>query len=158
DLGFGFKVSYSLIGDGTGSNILDGTNGNKVGTTASPIDPEVGPLQNNGGPTKTMALLAGSPAIDAGTNTGLSVITDQRGFDRVPDGPTDMGAFEYQPIHRVAVGAGYGGAPEVKVYDPTTGTLQRDFQAYEQSFRGGVRVAVADMNLDGVPDIITAPG
>jgi hypothetical protein len=49
-------------------------------------------LQNNGGATNTVALLSGSPAINAGTATGAPV-TDQRGFYR-PDTP-DIGAFEF---------------------------------------------------------------
>src|SRR6185369_6103828 len=69
------------------------------------LDPLLGPLQNNGGPTPTMALLPGSPAIDHGTNFG--VLPDQRGrarpFDltgipNVPGGDgTDIGAFELIP-------------------------------------------------------------
>jgi hypothetical protein len=51
-----------------------------------------------------------------------------------------------------------GGAPEVKVYDAHTGQLKFDFRAYAPGFTGGVRVAVGDVNGDGVPDIITAPG
>jgi hypothetical protein len=59
-------------------------------------DPLLGPLQNNGGPTQTMALLLGSPAIDAGDNTGASN-TDQRGFPRIVGGTIDIGTFEVQP-------------------------------------------------------------
>jgi len=56
-------------------------------------DPLLGPLQNNGGPTDTHDLLVGSPAIEAGTNTGCPA-TDQRGTAR-PDGTTcDIGAVE----------------------------------------------------------------
>lgn len=56
------------------------------------IDPKLGPLANNGGPTQTLALLTGSPAIDAGGSTCPS--TDQRGVTR-PQGPAcDIGAFE----------------------------------------------------------------
>jgi hypothetical protein len=56
-------------------------------------NPLLGALQDNGGPTNTMALSPGSPAIDAGTNTGCPV-TDQRGVAR-PQGPAcDIGAFE----------------------------------------------------------------
>jgi hypothetical protein len=54
--------------------------------------------------------------------------------------------------------ADLGGGPEVKVYDETTGSLRLDFYAYQPTFNGGVRVALADINGDGVPDIITAPG
>jgi hypothetical protein len=59
---------------------------------------------------------------------------------------------------RLAAGADAGAPPQVNVYDAPTGTLQFSFLAYPASFRGGVRVAVGDVNGDGVPDIITAPG
>ena len=65
------KISgaYNLIGIDTGlSGISNGSNGNQIGTAASPIDPKIGPLANNGGSTLTHALLAGSPAINAGSN------------------------------------------------------------------------------------------
>jgi hypothetical protein len=68
-------------------------------------DPKLGPLQNNGGPTLTMALPSGSPAVDAGNPSGCKdgqghlLTTDQRGMPR-PDkedtGGCDMGAYERQ--------------------------------------------------------------
>ena len=60
-------------------------------------DPMLGPLQDNGGPTQTMALLPGSPAVDAGDNTGAPDF-DQRGpgFPRIVGGTIDIGAFEAQ--------------------------------------------------------------
>jgi len=70
---------------------------NQVGTAGSPIDAKLGPLQINGGTTETHALLAGSPAINAGANP-LSLTFDQRGvgFARVVGGQADIGAFEVQ--------------------------------------------------------------
>jgi hypothetical protein len=60
-------------------------------------DPKLGPLADNGGPTLTMALLPGSPAIDAGSAVHAPA-TDQRGIVR-PQGPgVDIGAFEFQYI------------------------------------------------------------
>jgi hypothetical protein len=68
-------------------------------------NPELGPLQNNGGPTQTMALLSGSPAIDAGNPSGCTdghgnlLKTDQRGkprHDTEDSGGCDMGAYERQ--------------------------------------------------------------
>jgi uncharacterized repeat protein (TIGR01451 family) len=77
---------HDLIGDGTGSNLTNGSNGNQVGTSSSPIDPLLDPkgLQNNGGPlagapgsqkvVQTIALQPGSPAIDAGNSSvGVAV-------------------------------------------------------------------------------------
>jgi hypothetical protein len=84
---------YNLISDGTGGSGFVDTD--LVGTSANPIDPMLGPLQNNGGPTQTIALLPGSPAINAGDNTGAPD-TDQRGFARIVGGTIDIGAFEVQ--------------------------------------------------------------
>src|SRR5207244_11402345 len=58
----------------------------------SDVNPLLGPLQNNGGPTPTMALLPGSPALDAGNNTNAPAF-DQRGtgFPRIVNGIIDIG-------------------------------------------------------------------
>jgi hypothetical protein len=59
------RSSFNLIGDGTGlTGLTTSDNGNMIGSDAEPINAELGPLQNNGGPTLTMAPLPGSPAID----------------------------------------------------------------------------------------------
>ena len=98
----------SLIGVDTGlTGISNGTNGNQIGTAAAPINPRIGPLLNNGGPTQTHALLAGSPALDTGDNTTAGtdgLTTDQRGFPRIRDAAdsdtvqtVDIGAFEADP-------------------------------------------------------------
>src|SRR5262249_40378690 len=76
---------------------------------ATPLDPLLAPLGNYGGPTLTMALLPGSPAIDAGNN-GLipaGVTTDQRGLARVVNGTVDIGAFESSGF-TIAVSSGDG--------------------------------------------------
>lgn len=86
----------NLIGTDGGHTITNG-NGNQVGTNATPLDPLIAPLADNGGPTETRALLATSPAIDAGINP-LSLTTDQRGsgYLRLRGAATDIGAFEIQ--------------------------------------------------------------
>jgi hypothetical protein len=82
-----------------GHNLI-GNSGGGSGYAASDLlnlNPQLGPLQNNGGPTQTMALLAGSPAINAGDNTNAPAY-DQRGpgFARIVGGTIDIGAFEVQ--------------------------------------------------------------
>jgi predicted outer membrane repeat protein len=91
---------HNLIGDGSGSTgFANGVNGDMVGTADTPLDPRLGPLANNGGPTQTHALRAGSPAIDQGEETDAPA-TDQRGVGRPRDGDgngspaVDIGAFE----------------------------------------------------------------
>ncbi|MBP0003338.1 MAG: tandem-95 repeat protein [Cyanobacteria bacterium SBC] len=96
---------YNLIGDGTGSTF--NSIFNQVGTSTNPIDPQLTPLQDNGGPTLTHALLSGSPAISAGdpnfgdfnfaiTSPFPSPEFDQRGagFPRVVGDRLDLGAVE----------------------------------------------------------------
>ena len=75
-------------------------NADFLGSTDTPLAPKLGPLQDNGGPTFTMALLAGSPALNAGDDALLAspfnLSTDQRGLPR-PFGPhVDIGAFELE--------------------------------------------------------------
>ena len=87
----------NLIGiDGPSTGLTDGVNGDQVGTAGSPIDPMLGALADNGGPTQTHALQTGSTAIDSGTNTGAPT-TDQRGYIET-DATMDIGAYQYGAV------------------------------------------------------------
>lgn len=116
--GFGFvdytypvTLKASILADnGAGSGAADcygvelrAFNGNLIedsacsatllgGSTILTADPELGPLQNNGGPTDTQALAPGSPAIGVVTNGALCKQRDQRGVARSV--PCDLGAYE----------------------------------------------------------------
>ena len=98
------NFNYSLIG---ATDLTIAGNGNQVGTLTNPLNPLLGPLADNGGLTLTHALLAGSPAIDAGSDVlAANLSTDQRGFLflRSFDDPAtlgtgvDIGSFELQTL------------------------------------------------------------
>ena len=72
---------------------MNGVNGNKVGSRSAPLDPKLGSLADNGGPTRTHALLAGSPAIDAASTPDCPT-TDQRGVLRPQRAACDIGSYE----------------------------------------------------------------
>src|SRR5262249_26033564 len=63
-----------------------------------------------------------------------------------------------QPVGWMVTAPDAGHSPEVKVFTAQTGALRFDITAFDPSFRGGVRVAVGDVNGDGIPDIIAAKG
>ena len=89
----------NLIGSGGAGGLANGRDGNITGIS----DPKLGPLGNYGGQTETIPLLAGSPALDHGSNAlavdanGNPLTTDQRGLPRIFDGTVEIGAYEAQP-------------------------------------------------------------
>lgn len=86
---------YNLIGDaGAAAGFV--ALGDQVGNAGAPIDPLLGPLQDNGGPTLTHALLAGSPAIDT-ADPASPLTNDQRFAPRPVNGQSDIGAYEATP-------------------------------------------------------------
>jgi len=101
-------IAHSLSGSNCFGNVIDG--GHNISDDAScpfydhgglnNTDPVIGPLANYGGPTPTVPLLAGSPAIDAADNAA-SPPTDQRGHARPFGTASDVGAFESSPPYTV---------------------------------------------------------
>ena len=118
-----------------------------VGLKAAPTLYAVG-AANGGGPEVKVYNGDGTVRFDffayEGTFRGGVVVTtgDVTG-DGVPD---------------VITGAGVGGGPVIKLFDGVTGQLVKSFFAYEDTFRGGVNVAVGDVNGDGRPDIVAGTG
>jgi CSLREA domain-containing protein len=105
---FGSKLSNSIVdscGSGGGAAVSLGHNlapSSACFQAAGPGDvftPNflLGPLQNNGGPTETHALLPASPAIDAVPPSSCAVSTDQRAVARPQGGGCDIGAYEFEP-------------------------------------------------------------
>lgn len=92
---FRVEIAYSLIEYPGSVKISESVPGSNLWN----IDPTLGPLQDNGGPTLTHALLPGSAAVDAGDPDFVPPPAfDQRGegFERIVNGRIDMGAFEVQ--------------------------------------------------------------
>jgi hypothetical protein len=130
----------NFIGDATGLvGLTNGSNGNQIGAAGTPIDPKLGPLTDNGGPTFSRKPLLGSPVINAGNNPAAAALaTDQRGFLRLVGPSVDIGAVEFQtpavvvtlsvspsaatPFHR-AVTLTAQVTPDPTPNDPVTGTV-----------------------------------
>lgn len=101
------SLGGNFVGDGNGQ-LVDGVNGDQVGTTASPLDPMLGGLVYNGGLVRTMAPLSGSPLIDAGHgslpadtldldndgDTTEALPIDADGNVRIRGAAVDIGAVE----------------------------------------------------------------
>ena len=122
---------YNLIGNNSVCSFT-ATTGDQIGTGSSPIDPLIGTLQDNGGPTLTHAIPVVSPAIDAanpaapGSGGDACEAADQRGDVRPADGDSDftatcdIGAFEF------------GGASTCPIPDlplPGAGCIRQEFNA-----------------------------
>ena len=93
------SMGYNIIGNNDEATIFSQPT-DQIGTPAAPIDPLLGPLADNGGPTFTHALHPGSPAINRGDPAAPP--QDQRGYGRV--GVPDVGAFEFDGIAPATLG------------------------------------------------------
>ena len=146
-----------LAGSFTGSGInfigdLSGSGQSPSGTLLSG-DAMLAPLGDYGGPTRTMALCPGSPAIDAAGPTTLT--TDQRGLPRTVGGTADIGAYE------TGNAAGFAAwAIEMINHglDATfTGDADHDGSANGIEYALGSNVLISDPNSPGNPTILALP-
>jgi len=114
-----------------------------VGTTASPRNPLLAPLNNYGGSTRTMPLLPGSLAIDGAVVLAGTPATDQRGASR-PSGPSpDIGAVEAFPFSTL---------PLIDTDTDTDGDGIDDRLEPAYGLVVGVNDRTADSDGDGSPD------
>ena len=139
-MGSTITAQFSLVGYNQGSGLAPAPvgapdiNGNLIGTpsvSSTIINPLLGPLADNGGPTFTHALLPGSPAVDAGSPVAVAGVGgvpefDQRGapWSRVVGGRIDMGAVESQP-NPLSGDYNFNGlvdAADYSVYEDTLGS------------------------------------
>jgi hypothetical protein len=144
----GNTATIDLTGGMLSVNVLESATGNVYTIVSSA----------SGGISNTFAGLANGATITAGgrnfqisyTSTAVTLI------DTTPLPPPPSPPPAANPIF--ATGADAGGSPEVKVFDASTGALKLDFMAFDPAFTGGVRVAVGDVDGDGVADIIAGAG
>ena len=119
------------------------------------------PLKNNGGPTQTHALVAGSPAIDAGNpggcrdNSGALLQTDQRGFPRNVDGNSDgtarcdIGAVEFGAGSATLMDFDGDGRSDIAVYRDGAWFILRSLDGGIHKRRMG-RIATGQTGASGL--------
>jgi CSLREA domain-containing protein len=143
---------FSLVGDAfLCPALVDGVNGDQIGTRGAVLDAMLGPLADNGGPTLTHALLSGSPAVDGGNpatpGSGGTACpsTDQRGETRPSGIACDVGAVEG--------GGGDGGGINVDAVKPTRGGTAGTVKTlvYGSGFVAGATVKLV---RPGFPDVV----
>ncbi|MFN8344058.1 MAG: choice-of-anchor Q domain-containing protein [Spirosomataceae bacterium] len=151
--------SYNLFGSSSGG-LVNGSNGNILSNS-----PQLDVLANNGGYTKTMALLANSPALDKGAAVS-GVTTDQRGLTRPFDLPSiasatsgddsDIGAYETQvtcntvTLSPTSLSGGTIGVGYTKSITANGGTAPYTFAVTSGNLPGGLSLA-SDGTLSGIP-------
>ena len=148
-----FFVATTGECDGTiissGNNLMENYDTSHCTVIGNPLlaDPKLSPLQNNGGPTQTHALLTGSPAIDGENSTGCRdqlsalLLTDQRGAERHLDGDgngsarCDIGAVEF------------GIVPGALDFSDFDGDGKADFAVYNSATAGWSIIRSSDGGL-----------
>ena len=166
-----YTVSVTNFGssDATGVNLSAAFGGQitrRTWTAAYPLGGS-GPVSGAGGLAGTLTLPAGRTATYTvvatigATATGPLTSTVTVGGAGDANAANNVGSETLQFLPRpvvVADASGVAGTAAVRVLDAATGAERRRFFAYEASFRGGVQTVLADLDADGRPEIVTAPG
>lgn len=154
------SLGHNLIGKKNGSiGFTDGVNGDLAGSQNVPVDPLLGPLSDNGGPTFTMSLLHESPALDAADSIVLkppyALRKDQRGFPRKSGSRVDIGAFEFRYHNR----GDYSSAPELtlsRILSPSDNLqLHEPYKSYGSGTPTGVQLTFSDNTPGATFTILT---
>ena len=152
------SVTNSSFNSGASNIVSDGS----CGAGTQTVNPRLGPLADNGGPTLTHALLQGSPAINA-SQGAVATATDQRGFAAF--GTRDIGAFEFSANESDTDGDGindgYERANGLDPFDASDRGTDLDgdgFTNFEEfEFGTDPQVPDSDNNNNGIPDNLDPP-
>lgn len=164
DFNGGVSLANTIVADNTGQQIQSNPGitdlGNNISEDGSGItagssqsgDPNLGPLQNNGGPTDTHALGAGSLAINQGNNTeanNAGLVNDQRGpgFNRFINTTVDIGAYE-APLPGEVNGTKFNDLNVNGVNDQEPGITGVTIQLRDNDTGEIIDQAVTDINGD----------
>jgi hypothetical protein len=133
----------------------DRTSATALTVTATSSNPALTPTLTLAGTGAQRFLTVGTAGGAGGTATITVTVTDEQGLHSAST--FTVTATPKPVVHLTAVGTDAGGGPEVRVYN-ADGTQRFAFFAFEPTFTGGARVAVGDVNGDGVDDIIVGAG
>ncbi|MFM8636123.1 MAG: FKBP-type peptidyl-prolyl cis-trans isomerase, partial [Planctomycetia bacterium] len=172
----GAATTYTIVvtnnGPGTavGARVFDAVPANMTaGSWTATYSPgSSGDNAGTGGLDTTVTLLPGGAAIFTVVTTVKATATGQVRNTATVEKPagtidtdlTNNSATDTNriPILVAASDADCDGTSQVSIIDPFTGAIRKQFFAYEENFRGGVRVTLADVDGDGIEEIVTAPG
>jgi len=141
-----------ITSDGSGSITISDSvvEGGITGTNIITTDPVLGTLADNGGFAETMALGAGSSAIDTGGVNSACASTDQRGTSRPQSFGCDMGAYEYDSFYTDTTDADFnsGTVGDCEVYNTIGGGALRLDTASFSTCTFTSRIFDADESVD----------
>jgi predicted outer membrane repeat protein len=124
------SARFSLIGTNVGAGLEEGRTGNLIGgPLTGTIDPRLGPLEDNGGNTRTHALLLDSPAVDTGDVSTSEPLYDQRGvgFRRQIGLAADIGSYELQD--------------QILIVDQNADESDGDFSRWDLALREAIEIS-----------------
>jgi fibronectin-binding autotransporter adhesin len=158
---FGAGAVFAVEIDGSGSDRLAVTGGVNLGGATLSVSPLAGHVHIGGTAYTIVANDGGDPVV--GTFAGLpdgAIFTagTHRFTISYHGGDGNDVTLTALVTPSLATGADAGGGPHARLFDPETQLERFGVIAFDPVFPGGVRVAVADLDGDGIPDLITGAG